>query len=61
MPVPPVVPGSAQNPALPPSSPGFLQCISLAFFICYHGPDIVFIILSKKPSGHRLIKCFQNA
>lgn len=58
MSLPQLVPGSDQNPALPPSSPGFLQCISLAFLICYHGPDIV---LSKKPNGHELIKCFQNA
>ena len=50
--------GSDQNPALPRSSPGFLQCISLAFLICHHGPDIVFII---EPDGHKLIKCFQNA
>lgn len=65
MTVPHLVPGSDQNPALPPSSPGFLQwflqCINLAFFIPYHSPDIVFIILSEKPDGHKLIKCFQNA
>ena len=58
MTVPHLVPGSDQNPALPWSSPGFLQCITLAFFIRYHGPDIVFII---EPDGHKLIKCVQNA